>query len=154
MGPEVKFAPIYNFFVNLELIFEKIHPFLNIKMTFFKNKYGELHWKAAMILLWTLFVKFWVPEHGSGVKKWQLSISAKVSMGHFLETIRDTELKFLWISYIKAPNPNFIKIWEGHLGKYLKTGHFCMEWPGQMEIQKFGYWEQKKLFRWNKKYLS
>ena len=36
MGPEVKFVPTYNFFVNLKLIFENIHPFLNVKMTFSK----------------------------------------------------------------------------------------------------------------------
>ena len=70
MGPEVKFASIYNFFVNLELIFEKIHPFVNVKMTFLKNKCEELHWKEEMILPLTLFVNFWVSEHGSGLKKW------------------------------------------------------------------------------------
>ena len=88
------------FFVNLELIFENIHPFLDVKMTFFKNKYRELHWKAEMILPWTLFVKFWVSEHGCGLKNGQFSISAKVSLEPLSETIRDIELKFSEILYL------------------------------------------------------
>ena len=37
VGPGVKFAPVYKFFVNLELTFQKIHYIYNAKITFFKD---------------------------------------------------------------------------------------------------------------------
>ena len=116
-------------FVHLELIFEKIHQFQNVKTTFLKNICGELHWKAEMVLSWILFVKFWVSEHDPRLKKWQLV--SQFSMGHFSELLEIQSWNFLEFHFLfmQPPGPGFIKIQEGYLGKHFKIGHFYMEWP-------------------------
>ena len=138
MGLEVTFASIYNFFLNLKLIFEKIYPFLNVKMTFLKNKCGELHWKAEIIFPWTLFVKFWVSEHDSRLKNGSFPFLQKFLWGvsRKLLEIHSWNFQEFHILLMQAPNPNFINIWKGHLGKYLKIGHFYMEWPSSIWVGK------------------
>ena len=100
--------------------------FITFKMLkwLFSKIYTEIHWKAEMFLPWILFVKFWVPKHGSRLKKCQFLISPKFSTGRFSETIRYTELKSSGISCLidQAPGPGFIKIWERHpSGKIFKN---------------------------------
>ena len=97
-----------HFCTNLQNILWIWNSFLKRFITFKKLKWlfskiyicGELHWKVETFLSWTLFVKFWMSERSSRLKKWQFLISAKFSMGCFSETIRDTELKFSGISYL------------------------------------------------------
>ena len=126
------------FFVNLKLIFKRIHSFLTVKMTFFKNICRELYWKAEMILPWTLFVKFWVSEHGSMLKNGSFSFLQKFLWGVSWKLLEIESWNFqeFHILLMQAPNPNFITIWEGHLGKYLKIDHFYMEWPSSIWVQK------------------
>ena len=81
-----------------------INRFNNGKMTFFKDICGKLHWKAEMIFPSTLFVNFWVSEHGSGLKNWQFPISTEIYMGCYLEAIKNIELKFPRFSYLIDAN--------------------------------------------------